>query len=135
MGLQNRLENGTVSNSITLIAIIDDDAHVLKATARLLAMQDFEIQTFPTAEAFLEWPRIACTSCVICDLRLPGMHGSELLQTLRMQGFAIPIIFISAHHQDIASRPEASDAACILKKPFDASELTVCINRALKLRD
>ena len=114
------------------MAIIDDDEHVLAAIARLLRMHGYEVCTFSTAEAFLASPQLSHTSCVVSDLRLPGMHGMKLLELLRGRQKQIPLIFITAHPEDISRRRHGRiDAVCVLKKPFDSDRLFDCLSRAL----
>lgn len=120
--------------SFAHIAIIDDDEHVLNATGRLLAMQSFEVSKFTSAEAFLESPDLCNLSCVVTDLRLPGMHGTALLARLRELGCAVPLVFITAHPNDIARHAATGDAVCVLRKPFDSDQLMKCLERALAKR-
>jgi FixJ family two-component response regulator len=113
-----------------LISIIDDDVSVGRATGSLVRSLGFEAQTFTSAEDFLRWPRKEETSCIICDVQMPGMSGLDLCETLAAQGSRTPIIFITAFSQDRVRR-RAGDAACILQKPFDASELAICLKQAV----
>jgi FixJ family two-component response regulator len=113
-----------------LISIIDDDVSVGRATGSLVRSLGFEAQTFTSAEDFLRWPRKEETSCIICDVQMPGMSGLDLCETLAAQGSRTPIIFITAFSRDRVRR-RAGDAACILQKPFDASELAICLKQAV----
>ncbi len=119
-------------NTTPLVAVIDDNDHVLAAIERLLKMQNYEVHTFTSAEAFLESQQLSCTSCVVSDLRLPGMHGLTLFERLKQRDESLPLIFITAHPEDISRRqPDGIEPVCVLKKPFDADQLIDCINRAL----
>ncbi len=117
----------------TMISIIDDDESVRAATASLVRSLGFETSTFDSAEAFLQSPQSADSSCVISDVQMPGMTGIELQAELEAAGNRVPIIFITAFPEErIRRRAMAAGAICFLSKPFEGSEMIECINRALR---
>jgi FixJ family two-component response regulator len=118
-----------------VISVVDDDASVRDATARLLRSLGFVAHAFTSANEFLQSPRLGDTSCLIVDVQMPGMSGVELQEYLIAQGHGTPIIFITAFPEDsIRERAMNAGAICFLSKPFDGSRLIECVDRALKKR-
>jgi FixJ family two-component response regulator len=115
------------------ISIIDDDASVRGAVSRLLRLYGFVTYAFASAEDFLQSDHLSETSCLIADVRMPGMTGIELLEFLVRQGPHIPVVFITAFPEETSRmRALSSGAVCFLKKPFDAQTLIGCIEEGLK---
>jgi FixJ family two-component response regulator len=120
---------------VPVISVVDDDASVRTATARLLRSLGFAAHTFTSANEFLQSPRVGDTSCLIVDVQMPGMSGVELQDYLIAQGHGTPIIFITAFPEDsIREQAMNAGAICFLSKPFDGSRLIECVDRALKKR-
>ena len=113
-----------------LIAVIDDDFSVACGIASLVRSLGFDVRTFRSAEDFLSVQPLGEAACIICDVQMPGMTGIELYEMLVEQGSQVPIIFITAFSQDRV-RQRAGEDACILHKPFEASELTNCLKQAI----
>ena len=80
-----------------IIAIVDDDAPLREALGSVLKAAGFVIDTFASAEEFLEAHRRNHTSCLILDVHLPGMSGVELQRRLLDANYGVPIIFVTAH--------------------------------------
>ena len=119
-------------SELPIIAIIDDDASVRVGTENLLSSLGYSVHTFPSAEEFLRSGLPYDISCVIADVRMPGMSGIELLTLLIKQGHRLPFIFITAFSEE-AVRAEAlnAGAVCVLTKPFDKATLVRCLDAAL----
>ena len=83
-----------------VIAIVDDDASVREAIMSLLRALDFGVEAYPCAEDFLKSGRLDRASCLIADVRMPGMTGLELYCHLVGSGTPIPTILITAHADD-----------------------------------
>jgi len=117
----------------TLVAIVDDDDLFRRSVERLIGSAGFSVETFGSAEDFLERGKLDATACAILDIRLPGLNGFELQRQLVTRPRSIPIVFVSAH-DDPATRANATRAGAIafLKKPFDNSTLLEALHRALK---
>jgi FixJ family two-component response regulator len=117
------------------ISIVDDDASVRAATARLLRSMGFSAQTFASAKEFLSSAQLHETACLIADVEMPGMSGVELQDHLIATGHTIPTIFITAF-PDERVRDRALNAGAIdfLSKPFDESRLLECVEQALMNR-
>ena len=122
-------------DEVPIISVIDDDASVRTATARLLGSMGFSAHAFASAQEFLLSPRLRETSCLIADVEMPGMSGIELQEYLIAQGHETPIIFITAYPQDrIREQVMRAGAVDFLSKPFDEPRLLECVKRALTKR-
>lgn len=118
-----------------IVYLIDDDAAVRKALALVLRSVQLRVEAFDSAEAFLSAyrPDSEDRTCVITDVRMPGMSGLQLQNELLRRKLDIPIIIISAH-ADVrqAVRAMRSGALSVLEKPVDEQELIDIINSALE---
>jgi FixJ family two-component response regulator len=118
-----------------IISVVDDDASVRTATARLLRSLGFSAHAFASAQEFLSSPRLPETSCLIADVEMPGMTGVELQEHLIAHGHGTPVIFITAFPEDrIRERVIKAGAIDFLSKPFDEPRLLECVERALARR-
>jgi FixJ family two-component response regulator len=117
-----------------IVMIVDDDDSIRRAVRRLMKSFGFVVETFASAEEFLDSDRLNKTSCLILDVHMPGMNGLELQERLVASNYAIPTIFITAFTDDRA-RVQALKAGAVgyLAKPFADEELLNCIHAALKL--
>jgi len=95
---------------------------------------DFTVELFRSAEEFLKCSRLQEISCLVLDLRLPGMSGLQLQRHLAERGYRIPIIFITACPNE-GTRVRALDAGAVdfLPKPFTEQALLKGIRSALGL--
>ena len=118
-----------------LITIVDDDESVREALMSLMRALGFISEAYECAEDFLKSGRLRRTSCLIADVRMPGMTGLELYRHLVASGEPIPTVLITAH-QDGEGRRHALNAGviCYLTKPFDEDDLLGCIHSALAHR-
>jgi FixJ family two-component response regulator len=117
-----------------IVVIIDDDELVRNALQGLMDAAGFEARTFASAEDFLDSNGLLRhnTGCLIADIRMPGMSGLELQQTLNAKACRIPTIFITAHG-DAEMRLQAMRAGAVefLAKPFDNEVLLDTVRAAL----
>jgi len=115
------------------VFVVDDDADVRAAIAGLLKSVGLRAETFASAQEFLGRARFEGPSCLVLDLRLPGMTGLEAQHELGRAGIRTPIIFITAHG-DIPKAVTAmkSGAVEFLTKPFDDERLLAAIEQALE---
>jgi FixJ family two-component response regulator len=106
------------------VGIVDDDASIRCSLARVFRMDGIRVETFGSAEEFLERTAIGKPDCVVLDVHLGALSGFDVQDRLVSQGDVPPIVFITAH-DDIPSCRLARDAgACgYLRKPFDTEEL------------
>ncbi len=118
-----------------VIAIVDDDSSVREGAADLLNAMGFAAETFACADDFLKSAHRDGTSCLITDMRMPGMTGLALHQHLVASGTVIPTILITAFPNP-ADRARALKAGvhCYLPKPFDEMDLLACLRSALEPR-
>ena len=117
---------------VPVISIIDDDPSVRAATYNLVRSFGYVVHTFESAEAFLQSPQLAETSCAIVDVRMPAMSGLDMQAHLRAQGNTMPLIFITAVSDAHARTRALAGGACgFLTKPFDKDALIGCIDSAL----
>jgi FixJ family two-component response regulator len=115
-----------------MISIIDDDESVRDATEGLLRSLGYGASGFASAEDFLRSGRVDDTSCLITDVRMPGMSGVELQRLLIAQGNRTPVIFITANPVPaIQTAVMNAGAVGVLSKPFKAQNLIDCLNTAL----
>ena len=121
--------------NVPAISIVDDDASVRAATARLLRSMGFSAHAFASAKEFLSSAQLRETACLIADVEMPGMSGVELQDHLIATGHTIPTVFITAF-PDERVRDRALNAGAIdfLSKPFDESRLLECVEQALMNR-
>jgi FixJ family two-component response regulator len=117
---------------VSTVFIIDDDADVRISIAGLLKSVGLRAEAFGTAQEFLCHRPADGPSCLVLDLRLPGMNGLEVQRELVRVGMSTPIIFITGHG-DIPTTVKAmkSGAVEFLTKPFDDQELLDAIYQAL----
>src|ERR1700687_827679 len=115
------------------VFIIDDDAAVRASIQDLLESLGLRSEAFGTAEEFLESKRQDGPSCLVLDVRLPGVNGLDFQRRLADAGFQIPIIFITGHG-DIPMTVKAmkSGAVEFLTKPFLDQVLLDAIHQALE---
>ena len=115
------------------IAIVDDDAGVRAAMRDLLASLDYAVAAFASAEDFLNSGEVIQVSCVITDVRMPGMSGVALQARLIDQKNSVPIIFVTAFpEQKLKDQVLAAGACGFLAKPYAEASLIDCIETALK---
>jgi len=119
-----------------LIAIVDDDEPLREALGSVLKAAAFVIDTFASAEAFLDSPRRSNTSCLILDVRLPGMSGIELQRRLLDANCTVPVIFVTAHGDaSLRDLVMKAGAAGFLNKPVRSDTLLKEIHAALEKSD
>ncbi|MBR0750416.1 response regulator [Bradyrhizobium japonicum] len=115
------------------ISIIDDDEQSRAALADLMQAIGFTIEAFPSAVDFLASPNVSHTSCLIVDVHMPRMTGTELHSRLVGSGYDIPTILITAYPDDSArARALGRGVVCYLTKPIDEEVLLACVESALR---
>jgi FixJ family two-component response regulator len=116
-----------------IVFVIDDDASIRESLRTLIRSVHLRVELFASAAAFLSAKRLDVPSCLVLDIRLPGISGLDFQQTLTESGIRIPVIFITGHG-DIPMSVRAMKAGAIefLTKPFRDQDLLDAIHIALK---
>ena len=117
----------------TTVFLVDDDASVRRALARLIRSAGHEVQTFAAAREFLDRkPDADGPACLALDVRMPGLSGIDLQRELQNTNRNLPIIFITGHG-DIPMSVRAMKAGAVdfLPKPVQAKDLLGAIKQAL----
>ena len=120
----------------SIVFAIDDDASVRKGLTRLLRSAGYKSEIFELASDFLKREQHTGPACVIVDVRMPGINGMDLQETLIQHGREEQLVFITGHG-DISICAQAMKAGAIdfLSKPFRGDELLQCVERALTRSD
>jgi len=114
------------------IAIIDDDAPVGRALARLIRAHSYSVQVYRSAREFLDTLKTGMPDCLIVDLQMEEMTGLQLVHHLSDMGLRIPTIFVTARDEPgMQHSCEASGAVAFLLKPVMSEALLRAINIAL----
>ncbi len=117
-----------------LVSIVDDDVSVRRSTRRLLHSAGLRAEAFASAEEFLMSGRAEETTCLILDLRMPGMNGLQLQRRLAEDSNPVPIVFVTAHSSPEEERQALlAGAIQFLQKPISKEVLLLAIRNALKL--
>jgi FixJ family two-component response regulator len=128
------IQTSQTQNKAGTIAIVDDDEPLREALGSVLKAAGFPIETFGSAEEFLESDQ-RNTSCVILDVRLPGMSGIELQRRLRDANSTVPTVFVSAPGDAAVRDLAMKGGACgFLNKPVRSDTLLKQIRVALEKR-
>jgi FixJ family two-component response regulator len=115
-----------------IVYVVDDDASVRRALARLIESCGLDVETFPSAKAFLERTTTQRPACLVLDVRLRGESGLDLQMTLGNARHRLPIIFLTGHATVSATVHAMKGGALdFLQKPVDERELLDNIHRAL----
>jgi len=124
---------GNSNNARPTIFVVDDDAAVRDALKLLLRSVGQAVETFGSAQEFLEAYSEDRPGCLVLDIRMPGMSGLELQQKLNEKHSILPIIFITGHG-DVPMAVEAMQAGAVdfIQKPFRDQDLIDRINQALE---
>ena len=116
-----------------VVYVIDDDPSMRLALEDLVSTVGLEVRVFAAPQEFLQSKPPSAPSCLVLDVRLPGMSGLTFQKELAKEGLALPVIFITGHG-DIPMAVEAMQhGACdFLQKPFRDQDLIDRIQRALE---
>jgi FixJ family two-component response regulator len=115
-----------------IVFVVDDDASVREALARLIRSAGLQVETFASAEDFLTRPRAEAPSCLLLDLRLPDLSGLDVQRRLVDAHQTLPILFITGHG-DIPTTVRAMKAGAVefLTKPLVEGDVLDSIHRAI----
>jgi FixJ family two-component response regulator len=128
--ISSSFREGMVPSS-EIVYIVDDDASVVDALSSLLRANGRQVQIFTSGQDFLDFERQDSCACLILDLRMPGLNGLQVQESIAAQT-TIPVIFITGRG-DVPSTVTAMKGGAIdfLTKPIDETVLLACIQKAL----
>src|ERR1700694_1651039 len=114
------------------VYVVDDDVSMRESVGSLIRSAGLRVETFASAQEFLARPRAEVPSCLVLDVKLPGLSGLDLQEELARADLQIPIIFLTGHG-DIRMSVRAMKAGALefLTKPFDDEVLLDAIRRAI----
>ena len=116
-----------------IVFVIDDDESIREALKSLIRSVGLSVETFASAQEFLQSTRPDVPACLILDVRMPGLSGLDLQRDLTEANIHIPIVFITGHG-DIPMSVRAMKAGAVefLTKPFRDQDLLDAIQQALE---
>ncbi|MHC4570797.1 MAG: response regulator transcription factor [Planctomycetota bacterium] len=122
-----------MKESEPMVFVVDDDNSVRKALERLIRSVGMKVETFETAKEFLLRPQYEGPSCLVLDIRMPGLSGLDLQEELTKADLTLPIIFITGHGTiPMSVRAMKAGAIDFLEKPFEDQALLDLIQHALE---
>jgi two-component system, LuxR family, response regulator FixJ len=115
-----------------IVFVIDDQQAVRHALGEMLQVFGYSVETFESADGFLQALAEPRTGCIVADVRMPGMDGIELVRELSRRNIALPVVLISGH-ADVPMAVAAIKAGAedFIEKPVDDAQLLAAINRCL----
>jgi two-component system sensor kinase FixL len=120
-------------SDVATVFIVDDDPSFRKAMGRLIGLAGYAIETFASAQAFLQREHFDGAGCLVVDLHMPGETGLELQTTLNTRNYTMPIIFITgAGDTSSGVRAMKQGAVDFLSKPVDDELLLKAVARAVE---
>jgi FixJ family two-component response regulator len=122
-----------MSQTSSIVFVVDDDISVRESLELLIGNEGWHVETFMSAQEFLDRPREFVPSCLVLDVSLPGVNGLELQKQVAMERPDMPIIFITGHG-DIPMTVQAMKAGAVefLTKPFGDEALLGAIRSAIE---
>ncbi|GBD35916.1 Response regulator protein TmoT [bacterium HR36] len=115
------------------VYVVDDDPAVGDSLRFMLGSVGLRTEVFSSAPEFLQRYNPGCPSCLVLDVRMPGMSGLELQEEMKQRGIAIPVIILTAHGEvSAAARAFKNGALDFLEKPCSDQQLLDAVNKALR---
>jgi len=123
---------GSASPSEPIVFVVDDDASIRRALARLLAGNGWQVETFETAAQFLDRPYFDGNGCVLLDVCMPGVGGTDAHSQMVERGIDLPVIFLTGH-PDLRTAVGSMKRGAVdfLTKPVDDELLVDTLREAL----
>src|SRR5688572_13998525 len=119
--------------SSPIVYVLDDDGAVRQALERLVRSVGLDVRTFPSAAEFLAAARANRPSCLVVDVRMPGLSGLDLQESLSASGWSSPIIFITGYGTvPLSVRAMRAGAVDFLQKPFEDQQILDSIRAAIE---
>jgi FixJ family two-component response regulator len=119
--------------SQTTVFVVDDDEAVRASLARLLRSTGWNVETYASAREFLARTVFSGTGCVLLDVQMPGVSGTQLHESMYQRGLTLPVVFLTGHG-DVSTGVRAMKRGAVdfLLKPLDEEELLAAISQALE---
>lgn len=118
------------------VYLVDDEPAVRRSVGFMLKTSGFEVESFESGEEFLKAVPHLAPGCVLLDVRLGGMDGLAVQQSLRDRGVVLPVIIITGHGDvGLAVRAMKAGAVDFLEKPFEKAAVVAAIEQALLRND
>jgi len=115
------------------VFVVDDDAAIRRALERLIRSVGLDVETFASADEFLQREPPGGPACIVTDVRMPGLSGLDLQKELSAAGLELPVIFLTGHATvPMSVRAMKAGAADFLQKPVDDQVLLDAIHRAVE---
>ena len=119
---------------LPLIRIVDDNPDLLESLGFMLRCEGYRIETYGSAEEFLQRGDMLSPGCLILDVRMPGLSGLELQRRLVQSGCSLPVIFLTAHGDvEMAVGAMHLGANDFQPKPVDPEKMLISVARAVGL--
>jgi FixJ family two-component response regulator len=116
-----------------VVFLVDDDPSVRKALTRLITFAGYNVESFSSANEFLNRKPSENSACLVLDVQMPGLDGIRLQEELVLAGYQIPIIFITGFGTvPMSVQAMKGGAVDFLTKPFTEDQLLSAINKAIK---
>lgn len=116
-----------------VVYVLDDDVSVRSSVERLVRSVGLEVRSFPSAAEFLDCGLTDRPSCLVVDVRMPGVSGLDLQDSLSISGRNAPMIFITGHGTvPMGVRAMRAGAVNFIQKPFEDQELLDSIHQAIE---
>lgn len=118
---------------MTKIYIVDDEPAVRDSLSLMIEQDNFEVEAFDSAEAFLAGCPVDACGCAIIDVRMPGMDGIQLQEAMVKRGMLLPIVFLTGHGDiPMSVRAIKAGAADFLTKPVTRDKLLASVHAAIQ---
>ncbi|MDP1765756.1 MAG: response regulator [Methylotenera sp.] len=122
-----------MSTTKPTVFIVDDDAAIRDSLSLMIEQENIAVQSFESAEAFLDAYRPECRGCAIIDIRMPSMNGMELHEVLLKRNITLPVIFLTGHGDiPLSVRAIKAGAVDFLTKPVTREKLLTSIRSAIQ---
>ena len=122
-----------MTNAPPMVFVVDDDISMRESLGALIRDEGWQVETFKSAEEFLNRPHEIAPHCLVLDISMPGLNGLELQKRLAVQQPEMPIIFMTGHG-DIPKSVQAMKAGAVefLTKPFDEGTVLTAVRGAIE---
>lgn len=115
------------------VHLVDDDDAIRRSAGFLLKTSGYLVVPYASGDAFLTSAKSAASGCVLLDIRMPGMDGLEVQQTMNDRGIALPVVMLTGHGDvTLAVRAMKAGAVDFLEKPFEKAALLAAVEKGFE---